>query len=364
MTDRAPPPIPLGVHDTPDVHEGPAGVDSHPLPGCVPRDDSAVGDGPAGETTSGESPLGERVGGEAAGGKRRTMRIDVAYDGESFHGWQRQLDAPSVQGAVEAALERALGAPHAVVAAGRTDAGVHALQQVASFRTHSTLPAPAMLGAIAARLPPAIVLLALADVEESFHARRDAAWKWYRYRIALGPGVDPHVARRVWVRRHAPAFDRLAAAARPVAGRHDFTSFGNLGSSTIGGLRTIYAARWSQRSLGDDDDLPRESSRRTDCVEFDIVGDAFLYKMVRTLVGTMWSAAMRRQIDDPADHIEQVLRRRDRRAAGPAAPAAGLRLMGVAYPGELASTLLPPELAACVSRIVPARIGGAERSPR
>jgi tRNA pseudouridine38-40 synthase len=246
----------------------------------------------------------------------RTLRIDLTFDGAQFVGWQRQARGRSVQGELEAALGKVLGAPHTVVGCGRTDAGVHARRFVASTRTAHAMPARRLVKALDGVLPADVGVLAVRDVPAGFHALRSARWKWYRYALLVAATRRPLVEARVWRRPRAPDLAALHRAAEALVGRHDFASFGNAGSPRKGTVRTLTAAAWQ-----------RVGARLT----FDVVGDGFLYRMVRTLVGTMLRAA---DTPDPAGDVRAVLAARDRKAAGPAAPARGLTLMDVWYEGE------------------------------
>lgn len=256
----------------------------------------------------------------------RTLRIDLQFDGTHFLGWQRQARGRTVQAEVEAALERVLGAPHAVVASGRVDAGAHARHLVASTRTAATLPAPRLGRALDAVLPEDLGVLAVCDAPAGFHARRAALWKWYRYRILVAPTRRPLRRRWAWHRPRAPAPAALGAAAAVLEGGHDFRSFANLGSTPTPTVRTLYRLRVTAR--GDE-------------VRVDAVGDGFLYKMVRNLVGSLLDAA---RTADPAGAAAAMLAARDRRAAGRAAPAHGLVLMAVALRGEPPPSWVPPRL--------------------
>ena len=146
-------------------------------------------------------------------GPLRTLRIELAYDGSAFAGWQRQAGERSVQAEVEAALERVLGAPHRVVGAGRTDAGVHARRMVASTRTRSTLPAARLTKALDALLPRDVGVLRVREAPDGFHALRQARWKWYRYTLLEAPSRRPLDEARAWRRARLPA---LGARREPV----------------------------------------------------------------------------------------------------------------------------------------------------
>lgn len=257
----------------------------------------------------------------------RTLRLDLQFDGSAFEGWQRQAEGRTVQGEVERALATVLGTPHGVVGCGRTDAGVHARQLVASLRTEHAMGVEELERALDAVLPDDVGVLSLREVPASFHAQRDALWKWYRYRILTSRRKRPLVRRRTWRMARVPPLEHLAAAAAALEGRHDFASFANTGSSPGASTeRTLFRLRWSR----DGDEL-----------RLDAVGDGFLYKMVRTVVGTLLQAAVE---PDPAAAVRRILARRDRRAAGPAAPATGLTLMAVAVRGEPAPATVPDSL--------------------
>jgi tRNA pseudouridine38-40 synthase len=268
------------------------------------------------------------------------MHLTLEYDGAGFEGWQRQGSARTVQGVVEEALARVLGSAHAVVGAGRTDAGAHARAMAASFRTSSALPTPELERALDAVLPPDVGVRSLREAPEGFHARRDARWKWYRYRIVASRRKRPLLEARATRLRAVPPLAALEAAADPLRGRHDFRSFANAGSPRERFTRTLHAIRWS---------------RRGDVLRLDVLGDGFLYKMVRTLVGTMIRAA---RTADPAGSVRRALEARDRRAAGAAVPARGLTLMAVGFPGDPAPSDVPFSLRRAVESATHGPPGG------
>jgi len=260
----------------------------------------------------------------------RTLRLDLSFDGTAFKGWQRQARGRTVQGEVERALERILGVPHAVVGCGRTDAGVHAEQLIASLRTEHAMPVTDLARALDAVLPPDVGVRDVREAASSFHARRDAAWKWYRYRVLVSQRKVPLRRRRVWRMARAPGLAALQAAAAPLRGRHDFASFANRGSNPTSTVRTLYELAWS---------------RHGDELRLDVLGDGFLYKMVRTLVGTLLREA---RGAEPAAAVQAILAARNRGAAGPVAAAAGLSLMAVAVRGEAPPAHVPESLMASV----------------
>ncbi len=244
---------------------------------------------------------------------RRTVRLLVEYDGTDFSGWQRQAGDRSVQAVLEDALSAHLGGRIVTVAAGRTDAGVHAAGQVVSFRTESRVPARGIVHGTNALLPPDVVILSADDAPPDFHACRDARAKHYRYR-ALDREIRSPLGERYAARVRGPldvaAMDGAAAVLR---GRHDFSSFRSAGSVVGDPVREL-------RELA--------VYRQGDGIVFDFRGDGFLYRMVRNIVGTLLQAGRGRLTPG---QVEAVLAARDRRRAGPTAPACGLCLMEVFY---------------------------------
>jgi len=257
----------------------------------------------------------------------RTLRLDLSFDGTDFLGWQRQAAGRTVQGVVEEALERILGAPHRVVGAGRTDTGAHARAMVASCRTAHGMPARDLARALDAVLPPDVGVLAVSDAPAGFHALRDAAWKWYRYSILRTPRRRPLRRRYTWHVRGSLDRGVLDAGAAALSGRHDFRALANQGSPRRSTVRTLHGLAWSEAEGGE-------------VLRLDVVGDGFLYRMVRSIVGTLVDWALRpahlaactgpgADAGDATAAVAHLLAAGDRGAAGPVAPAHGLCLMGV-----------------------------------
>lgn len=258
----------------------------------------------------------------------QTWKITLAYDGTDFHGWQVQPDAITIQGELQNALGRITGETPLPQGSGRTDAGVHALAQVASFSLYAPVPAESLVRALNRALPRSIRILGAAVVPDSFHARHSAVAKTYEYRVfPCGPDhCPPFFARYV----HACTWrlDRvlLQQAANQFLGEHDFISFAasdpDLTSRTIDVLpttvRRVFFSNWEERET-DDGDL----------LVYRIRGNGFLHHMVRNIVGTMLDAARGQLL--PSD-IPAILAARSRSAAGPTAPACGLFLHSVEYP--------------------------------
>jgi tRNA pseudouridine38-40 synthase len=240
----------------------------------------------------------------------------MEYDGTDFSGWQVQPGRRTVQGAVEEALARIVGARVPVLAAGRTDAGVHALGQGISFRAATRIPAPDLARALNALLPPDAAVLDLDDAPPRFHATRDAAGKVYRYEILCGGPRRPSLRRTAWwIPRRLDAA-AMRRASRCLVGRRDFASF-----------RTNPGVAGERQSTVRT--LRRLDVRRTPSgVVLEFEGDGFLYNMVRSLVGTLVQVGRGTW---PGSRVADALAARDRRAAGPTAPPQGLTLVSVAW---------------------------------
>ncbi|MHB1846712.1 MAG: tRNA pseudouridine(38-40) synthase TruA [Deltaproteobacteria bacterium] len=251
--------------------------------------------------------------------EEKTVRLTVAYDGTAFAGWQLQPRQRTVQGVLEAALQRLVGEPVRATAAGRTDAGVHAEGQVVSHPLpHGrALPAKAFVQGLNGFLPEDLAVREAAFVPGGFDARRSARGKRYRYLVWNRPTRCP--LRRT---THWQLFQRLDSAAmqraaRAFEGEHDFSAF----------RAADCPAKTTVRRL----DLVRIAPREASELEIEVRGTAFLKHMVRNIVGTLVEIGRGKR---PEDDVPRLLRGRDRRRAGPTAPAHGLCLMEVYYPGS------------------------------
>jgi tRNA pseudouridine38-40 synthase len=246
-----------------------------------------------------------------------TFKITLAYDGTDFVGWQRQAEGRSVQGIVEEALSRIEGAPVGLVGAGRTDAGVHALGQVASTTLAGRFDHAALQRALNATLPPDVRAAAVDPAAADFNARYAARAKTYRYRIARASIMSPFDRRFAW---HVPApldVTSMAQAARALEGRHDFAAFQSAGSDVRTTVRSLASSR-----------LTAVSGDAGDGLVYEVTGDGFLRHMVRALVGTLVEVGAGRV---GAADVEGILASADRGRAGPNAPAHGLCLVAVSY---------------------------------
>ena len=243
-----------------------------------------------------------------------TTRLLIEYEGTDFVGWQTQPSGPSVQDALEGALATALREPVTAVGSGRTDAGVHARGQVAHVVTEAEPDPYRLRASLNGLLPPAIVVLAVEPAGDGFHARYDARCRHYVYRASTEPRALDRRTRAVL--RPAPDVDAMNQAASALIGRHDFSSFCRTRSETTNRTCTVERARW------------RPGEREGDW-DFEISADRFLHGMVRAIVGTLLEVGRGRR---PVTSLPALLHARDRRAAGPAAPACGLVLDRVDYP--------------------------------
>lgn len=241
-------------------------------------------------------------------------RMRVAYDGATYHGWQRQKGTDrTIQQKLEEALSRILQDRIRVTGASRTDAGVHALAQVAHFRTRRAVDPKKLTVGVNALLPPEIAVRSLRRVRGRFHARFDAVGKRYSYRIWNSPGKPVWIRDRAWHVRAPLNLAAMRRAARGLLGRRDFRSFSTTDRRRGGTVRRLIAIR---------------IARRGRLVRVDFEGDGFLYNMVRAIVGTLVEVG-RGRIAPGA--VTGILAARDRRQAGPTAPGRGLFLERVFY---------------------------------
>jgi tRNA pseudouridine38-40 synthase len=264
-----------------------------------------------------------------------TFKVTLAYDGTDFVGWQRQASGVSVQGLLENALRELDGRDVPVAGAGRTDAGVHALGQVAGFSLLRSLSADAVMRALNARLPDSVRVLASEETLETFHPRFGARAKHYRYRIWNGPVVNPFERRYAWHIYEPLDVEAMDAAARIVEGSHDFAAFQASGSAAKTTTRQIFVSRIADCGLrigfGPESAFHSESAFRdpqSAILVYDVAGDGFLRHMVRTIVGTLVEVGRGRQ---RSEWMAEVIASGDRAAAGPTAPPEGLFLVGVEY---------------------------------
>jgi tRNA pseudouridine38-40 synthase len=271
--------------------------------------------------------------------RMRTFKLTLAYDGTNYSGWQSQPGRVTVQGTLERALAKVAGEAIRVVASGRTDAGVHALGQVVSLRSQTRLEPAVLLKALNSELPPDVAVRAADLAADDFHAIASARRKRYRYVLCDGPVRDVFARHYCWHPHGRLDEAAMHSSAQPLAGTHDFSSFETAGSERSTSVRTVFEIAVA-RGQGGAAGLPGTApgtGRPTDAtpaeyggelVTVEIEADGFLYNMVRAIVGTLVEVGQGRR-DEAWPH--EVLRARDRRAAGRTAPPQGQFLVRVEY---------------------------------
>jgi len=248
----------------------------------------------------------------------RNLKLILAYDGSEFAGWQVQSDAATVQGTLASCIGRITGEKVLPQGSGRTDAGVHALGQVATFATESPIPAENLAKALNDILPPSVRVLDAREAPADFHARKSARAKTYRYRMLRQAICPPFLARYVWHYPYPLDEEAIQASAGSIIGEHDFTSFAAVDpekgkEDEVSHIRSIFASSWE---------------RCNDEFVYTVRGNGFLHHMVRNLVGTFLLVG--KGTLKPED-MERILAARNRSSAGATAPACGLYLVSVEY---------------------------------
>ncbi len=249
----------------------------------------------------------------------RNLKLILSYDGSDFAGWQVQPNAPTVQGTLSTAIGRVTGEKVLPQGSGRTDAGVHALAQVATFVTESPVPTANFVKALNDLLPSTVRVLKVEEAAADFHARKSARGKTYRYRIYREAICPPFLSRYVWHYPFPLDEQAIAQAAGLVQGEHDFTSFAAVDpergreGEPVSNVRHIFSSVWG---------------RQGDELVYTVKGSGFLHHMVRNLVGTFILVGKGTL---SAEDVTGILKARNRSAAGATAPASGLYLVGVEY---------------------------------
>jgi len=248
--------------------------------------------------------------------------LKIEYDGTPFNGWQVQAGGqPSVQGAVEAALDRLEPGPHRIAAAGRTDAGVHALAQVAHCDLARAWDPFRLAGAINAHLRPAPVsIVACAPVPDDFHARFSATERRYLFRLVCRRAPVTHDRGRVWQVGHGLDAAAMQAAAAHLIGNHDFTTFRSAFCQAASPVKTLDEITVTTRPYPEGTEIT-----------FRLRARSFLHNQVRSIVGTLERVGAGAW---PPGQVKAALDARDRAACGPVSPPQGLYLAGVGYPAD------------------------------
>lgn len=243
----------------------------------------------------------------------RNIKLTIEYDGKEFNGWQKQPDKLNIQGTIEQAIESITGEKVELNASGRTDAGVHAIAQVANFKTNSKIPIEKMAIAINSRLKKSIVIKSAEEVDERFHSRLTCKKKTYRYVInnskygtAIYRNLEYHISNDLDV-------NKMQEAAKYFEGEHDFKAFKASGTSSKNSIRTIYKA---------------QVYKNQERIYIELTGNGFLYNMVRIIAGTLVEVGMNKI--EPEDIIE-IIKSGKRENAGKTLPPQGLYLVEVNY---------------------------------
>ncbi len=271
----------------------------------------------------------------------RNIMLTIAYDGTAYQGWQVQPNGVTVQECVENAIRQLTGETLRVLCAGRTDSGVHALGQVASFRTASRIPAHQFRRGLQRYLPDDIVIVRSQAVAPEFHATFSAVRKRYQYLIWDGPVTPPGLRHHVYRPRRALNVGPMQEALQALPGTHDFRCFETNYPNKATSVRTILDTQirrtpapdlWTSPVAWQPADPRPHEDPLNPLIRFEVEADGFLYNMVRAIVGTLLRVGSGQR---PPDYLAQVIDSMDRGFAGSTAPAHGLTLMRVDYPPEL-----------------------------
>jgi len=264
----------------------------------------------------------------------RNIQLTLAYDGSNYVGWQIQPNGATVQELLQRAVSNLTGEEIKLIAAGRTDSGVHALGQVANFHTSSTIPAEKFAAALQSRIPDDIVIRSSREVPERFHATYSALRKCYRYLIHHRETGLPFLRNYAWRFGHPLDLSRMRKAADHLLGTHDFRCFESHFPNKATSVRTIehltltLQSRWGIWSAFDFDSQRLTESENDEFLSLEISADGFLYNMVRAITGTLVDVGRGRF--EP-ENVRRMIAEGDRSLAGPTAPPQGLYLVSVDY---------------------------------
>ena len=244
----------------------------------------------------------------------RNIKLTIEYDGKEFNGWQKQPDKLNIQGNIEKAIEAITNEKVELMASGRTDAGVHALGQVANFKTNSNIPIEKFAIALNSNLKKSILIKSAEDVDEKFHSRLSCKRKTYRYVInnseygtAIYRNLETHIKEKLNI-------EKMKEAIKFFEGEHDFKAFKASGTSSKSSVRTIYSAEVIQKN--------------DDRIFIELTGNGFLYNMVRIIAGTLVDVGLEKI--EP-QQIKEIIKSKDRGKAGKTLPPQGLYLLNVEY---------------------------------
>lgn len=244
----------------------------------------------------------------------RNIKLTIEYDGKDFNGWQKQKDKLNIQGTIEKAIEQITGEEIELMASGRTDRGVHAIGQVANFKTNSKIPIGKFPIAINTNLKKSIIIKSAEEVDERFHSRLSCKKKTYRYVInnseygtAIYRNLETHIPKKLNIKK-------MQEAIKYFEGEHDFKAFRASGTSSKSSIRTIYKAEVVQ--------MPDNK------IWIQLTGNGFLYNMVRIIAGTIVDVGLEKIF--PED-IEKIIKSKNREEAGKTLPPQGLYLVSVNY---------------------------------
>ena len=243
----------------------------------------------------------------------KRVKLIVAYDGTAYCGWQVQPNGPTIEGELNAALTILTGENIQVIGASRTDAGVHGLCNVAVFDTESPIPGEKFSYALSQRLPEDIRVRNSEEVAPDFHPRHQASRKTYAYRILNAEFPDPTKRLYTHFTYHKMDVSQMQKAAEYFVGEHDFKSFCSPAATVESTVRTIYKC---------------QVSKEGELITIEVQGNGFLYNMVRIMAGTLMEVGCGRMLPE---QIPDILKQKDRNAAGPTAPAKGLCLVKYEY---------------------------------
>lgn len=270
----------------------------------------------------------------------RNHRMELQYDGTGLHGWAKQDGLLTVEGCLETAFRTVLGLTPVLRVAGRTDAGVHARRQVANVSLPGGTDLPRLVRSLNALTPPGIAVMRLSRAPASFDARKDATSRIYRYFLSPGEGVSPFWAQFCWRVQGCIDLTAIRESAALVVGRHDFTAFTPRETEHAFFHRLVLRCAWKRMGGGSPGGPPRGLPAAGQGLIFlEIEADAFLRRMVRTLVGTMVEVG---QGTRTSDDFGRLLRGAPREEAGPTAPSHGLFLWDIRYGTAVSLPTSPP----------------------